>query len=192
MIANQNTSENNWGCCNVLGHHKEREMMRSKKGSSSQPQESRTRSWAEVSVVAINPKPGHSYPVSCTTAAGERDQREMLRCIQVKNKLKELRLRSWAENIVHPLSPNVQIQLILHTDLHTFPWKIGWENLLKDQSISFWWLFHKLSQPFSLDYVLTLSGEYWCCSLFGLKQLCNRPNTCLPLSKKRLMMTMTF
>ena len=31
MITNQNTSENNWGCCNVLGHHKEREMMRSKR-----------------------------------------------------------------------------------------------------------------------------------------------------------------
>ena len=78
--------------------------MRSKKGSSNQLQESRMRSWAEVSVVVINPKPGHSCPASCTGAAGERDQREMLRCIQVKNKLKELRLRSWEENIVHPLT----------------------------------------------------------------------------------------
>ena len=33
-----------------------------------------------------------------------------------------------------PLTPNICIQF-LQTDLHTFPWKISWENLIKDQSI---------------------------------------------------------
>ena len=32
----------------------------------------------------------------------------------------------------NPLSPNIHIQ-ILQTDLHTFPWRISWENLVKDQ-----------------------------------------------------------
>ena len=30
---------------------------------------------------------------------------------------------------VNPLSPNIHIQ-ILQTDLHTFPWRISWENLI--------------------------------------------------------------
>ena len=34
----------------------------------------------------------------------------------------------------NPLSPNIHIQ-ILHTDLFTFPLRISWENLIKDQSI---------------------------------------------------------
>ena len=33
---------------------------------------------------------------------------------------------------MNPLSPNIHIQ-ILQTDLHTFPWRISWENLIKDQ-----------------------------------------------------------
>ena len=33
-----------------------------------------------------------------------------------------------------PLSPNIHIQ-ILQTDLHTFPLRISWENLMADQSI---------------------------------------------------------
>ena len=35
---------------------------------------------------------------------------------------------------VNPLSPNIHIQ-ILQTDLHRFPSRISWENLLSDQSI---------------------------------------------------------
>ena len=35
---------------------------------------------------------------------------------------------------VNPLSPNIYRQ-ILQTDLYTFPWKLSWENLVKDQSI---------------------------------------------------------
>ena len=37
--------------------------------------------------------------------------------------------------LVYPLSPNIQIQ-ILHTSVHTLPYRIGRENLIKNQSIS--------------------------------------------------------
>ena len=33
---------------------------------------------------------------------------------------------------INPLSPNIQKQ-ILQTDLHTFPYRISWEKLIKDQ-----------------------------------------------------------
>jgi len=35
---------------------------------------------------------------------------------------------------LNPLSPNIHIQ-ILQTDLYTFPLRISYENLIKDQSI---------------------------------------------------------
>ena len=35
---------------------------------------------------------------------------------------------------INPLSPNIHMQ-ILQTDLHTFPSRISWENLIKDQGI---------------------------------------------------------
>ena len=35
-------------------------------------------------------------------------------------------------NLLNPLSPNIHIE-ILQTDLHTFSWRISWENLVKDQ-----------------------------------------------------------
>ena len=38
------------------------------------------------------------------------------------------------------LSPNIHIQ-ILQTDLHTFPWRISWENLVKDQIFFSLWSF---------------------------------------------------
>ena len=38
---------------------------------------------------------------------------------------------------IKPLSPNIHIQ-ILQTDLNTFPQGIGWEKLIKDQSIFTW------------------------------------------------------
>ena len=40
-------------------------------------------------------------------------------------------------NKVNPLSPSIHMQ-ILQTDLHTFPWRISWENLFQDQSIFSW------------------------------------------------------
>ena len=35
---------------------------------------------------------------------------------------------------INPLSPNIHKQ-ILQTDLYTFPSRISWENLIKDQGI---------------------------------------------------------
>ena len=38
---------------------------------------------------------------------------------------------------LNPLSPSNHIQ-ILQIDLHTFLWRISWENLIKYQSIVTW------------------------------------------------------
>ena len=37
-------------------------------------------------------------------------------------------------SFLNPLSPNIHIQ-ILQTDLYTFPYRISWEKLIKDQGI---------------------------------------------------------
>ena len=51
---------------------------------------------------------------------------------------------------INPLSPNIHIQ-ILQTDLHTFPLRISWENLIKHQGIfSFVIIFYILT-TLSLD-----------------------------------------
>ena len=34
----------------------------------------------------------------------------------------------------NPLSPNIHLQ-ILQTDLYILPWRMSWENLIKDQAI---------------------------------------------------------
>ena len=41
---------------------------------------------------------------------------------------------SLPEKNINSLSPNIHIQ-ILQTDLHTFLYRISWENLIKDQSV---------------------------------------------------------
>ena len=51
-----------------------------------------------------------------------------------------LYLRVWMTT--HPLiSRSGSGTEILQTNLETFPWRISWENLMKDQSISLWWSF---------------------------------------------------
>lgn len=40
----------------------------------------------------------------------------------------------WWKMTIVKFNPNIHIQ-ILHNHLHTFPWKISWENQLKDQEI---------------------------------------------------------
>ena len=47
------------------------------------------------------------------------------------------------------LSPNIHIQ-ILQTDLHTFPWRISWENLVKDQIFFSLWSFCQFLQTLLL------------------------------------------
>ena len=39
-----------------------------------------------------------------------------------------------ADYFLNPLSPNIHIQ-ILQTDLHTFTYRMSYENFIKDQSI---------------------------------------------------------
>ena len=71
---------------------------------------------------------------------------------------------------LNPLSPSIHIQ-ILQTNLHTFPLRISWENLIKHQGIfSFVIIFYILT-TLSLDNVWTLLGENCCWSLLGLKGL---------------------
>ena len=75
-----------------------------------------------------------------------------------------------AGRVLNPQTPNIHIQ-ILQTDLHSFPLRISWENLIKHQGIfSFVIIFYILT-TLSLDNVWTLLGENCCRSLFGLKGL---------------------
>ena len=77
--------------------------------------------------------------------------------------------KNWSrEEVFNPLSPNIHKQ-ILHTDLNTFPYRISWENLFKDQSIFPEVIISFILLTFSLDYVSIVWGEnrYW--SLLGLK-----------------------
>ena len=70
----------------------------------------------------------------------------------------------------YPLSPSIQIQ-ILCTSIHKLPYRISWENLIKDQSISPLFIIFLILPTFSLDDVLILFGETWFWSLLGLKGL---------------------
>ena len=74
------------------------------------------------------------------------------------------------EMSLNPLSPSIHIQ-ILQTDLHTFPLRISWENLLKHQGIFSFMIFFYILTTWSLDNVWTLLGENCCWSLLGLKGL---------------------
>ena len=74
--------------------------------------------------------------------------------------------------LTNKLSPKVQIQ-ILHTSVHTLRYRISWENLIKDQSISFVFIILLILLTFSIDDVLIWLGENWCWSLLGLQGLTN-------------------
>ena len=84
--------------------------------------------------------------------------------------------KAWKEKchrtfiLVNPLSSKIHIQ-ILQTDLHTFPYRISWENLFKDQSIFPYVMILSILLTFFLDYVLMLRGENRCWSLLRLKGL---------------------
>ena len=60
--------------------------------------------------------------------------------------------------LVNPLSPNIQIQ-ILRTSVHTLPYRIGRENLIKNQSISPLFIILLILSTFFLDNVLIYLGE---------------------------------
>ena len=67
------------------------------------------------------------------------------------------------------LSPNMHLQ-ILETDLHTFPCRISWENLIKDQSIFSLVIILLTLITIFLGNIWILLGENWCWSLLGLRQ----------------------
>ena len=71
---------------------------------------------------------------------------------------------------VNSLSPNIHMQ-ILQKGLYTFPLRISWENLLKDQSIFSLVIILLILITFSLANVWISLGESWCWSLLGLKGL---------------------
>ena len=72
--------------------------------------------------------------------------------------------------MLNPLSPNIHIQ-ILQTGLYTFPLRISWESLIKDQGISPLVIILLTLITFSLANVWMSLGENWCWSLLGLKRL---------------------
>ena len=75
-----------------------------------------------------------------------------------------------ASGEVNPLSPNIHIQ-ILQTNLHTFPLRITWENLIKDQGIFPLVIILLILITLSLDNVWILLGENCFWSLLALKGL---------------------
>ena len=68
----------------------------------------------------------------------------------------------------NPLSPSIHIQ-ILQTDLHTFPFRISLENLIKHQGIFSFVIIFYILKTLSFDNVWKLLGENCCWSLLGLK-----------------------
>ena len=77
---------------------------------------------------------------------------------------------SFCNGILNPLSPNIHIQ-ILQTDLHTFPLRISWENLIKDRDIFSLLIILLILITICLDNLWISLGENWCWSLLGLKGL---------------------
>ena len=84
--------------------------------------------------------------------------------------------------LFNPLSPFLHIQ-ILQTDLHTFPLRISWENLIKHQGIFSFVIILYILTTLSLDNVWILLGENCCWSLLGLKGL-NEPSLTMQRGKR--------
>ena len=72
--------------------------------------------------------------------------------------------------LIYALSPNNHTQ-ILQSDLHTFPLRISWENLIKDQGIFSLVIILLILITISLDNLWISLGENWCWSLLGFKGL---------------------
>ena len=73
-------------------------------------------------------------------------------------------------HFANPLSPNIHIQ-ILQTDLHTFPLRISWENLIKHHGIFSFVIILYIFTTLSLDNVWILLGKNCSWTLLGLKGL---------------------
>ena len=84
------------------------------------------------------------------------------------HKLGKIRCQHWEEGL--KISKLAKFE-ILQTDLYTFPYRISWENLIKDQGIFYSVIILLILITFSFDNLWTLLGENWCWSLLGLKGL---------------------
>ena len=72
--------------------------------------------------------------------------------------------------LLNSLSPNIRVQ-ILQSDLYTFPLRISWENLIKDQGIFSLVIILLTNITLSLANIWISLGESWCWSLLGLEGL---------------------
>lgn len=79
----------------------------------------------------------------------------------------ESKLEGCSHEIINPSNPNIQME-IFQTGLFTFPSRIRWRNLLKDQSIFLLVIILLNLINFSLDEVVRLLGENWWWSCLGL------------------------
>ena len=105
------------------------------------------------------------------TSGGDVKQKVLAMQQLIKEQGSEVRAPPTSKNI-NPLSPDIHLQ-ILHTDLYTFPLRISWENLKKDQGIFTLVIILLILITFSFDNVWIFLGENWFWSPLGLKGLKN-------------------
>ena len=86
---------------------------------------------------------------------------------------------------VNPWSPNIQVQ-ILQSDLRTFPLRISWENLMKDQGIFSLLIILLILITLSLENVWITLGEILCWSLLTRKRISATSQTWLAGVRSRL------
>ena len=95
----------------------------------------------------------------------------LLNWVRPKNSLEQGTFwKFWKVTAINPLSPNIHIQ-ILQTDLHTFPWRISWENLIEDQIFFSFWIILLFLVDYAHDSLWISLGENWFWALLGLKGL---------------------
>ena len=102
--------------------------------------------------LSIGPAPGVEPATSCSAVKRSTDwafPAAVFSGNNFKQSLQEQQESPLALTL-SPLNPKIHIQ-ILQTDLHTFSFKIGLENLMKDWDL--------ILLTFSIDNVLTLLGE---------------------------------
>ena len=90
----------------------------------------------------------------------------ILLCLRSKNIKQSYHEHCYSDNTrlsLNPLSPDIHLQ-ILHTDLYTFPLRISWENLIKDQGIFALVIILLILITFSFDSEWVLLRENCCWS----------------------------
>ena len=90
----------------------------------------------------------------------------ILLCLRSKNIKQSYHEHCYSGNTrlsLNPLSPDIHLQ-ILFTDLYTFPLRISWANLTKDQGIFVLVIILLILITFSFDSEWVLLTENWCWS----------------------------